>query len=488
MLNTAIAFLSNLASAPAESVHPEEKKSVEARSIKALDIEVPWLDAAATRSTSESTTQIAHPAATQDELPIGEATPSGEHVRSLRVFSYGGEAGSRSSREVQVLRIFKDPDVCVAPDLISKSQCEHLLQLAEGKWTRSKTSIGMVTAPQAEYTTTESKTRTSKSVMLQEAQTPGVLSVELLASALAQMPLQNLEGLVLVKYDEGDFFNEHHDGAFRPKTVLLYLNDVEDGGYTHFTRLGLQIAPAAGCGAVWGNVTPSGCMDTRTLHAGVPPKKGTKYVVNCFFNEAVVRFEQPEAPLGLPALESGKKSEQDEAEAKEGNGEKENELNNVVCNSNAPLLTPRTLLYQRREHTEHQLYIHRSAAPAPALPPPPSIHFAQQQQQQQQQSHQQQPFPASASALQRQAWGAAAVLQLSRHLNAVKAAGSPNNLQVPFAPVQPPFMMSAPPSPFRINWLSPPPPYLPMSGSFGPAGATATVGPLLVSGPSPPAV
>ncbi|KAL8449937.1 hypothetical protein Emag_003498 [Eimeria magna] len=402
MLNSAFSFFSSLAGSSVESVEEKEKT---AGSSNALDIEVP-VEASSSPPTSEST-QVAKPApATSDELPIGEATPSGEHT---------------------------------------------------------------------EYTTTESKTRTSKSVLLQEAQTPGVVSVELLASALAQMPLQHLEGLVLVKYDEGEYFNEHHDGAFRPKTVLLYLNEVEDGGYTHFTRLGLQIAPAAGCGAVWGNVTPSGCMDTRTLHAGVPPTKGTKYVVNCFFNESVVRFEQPEPPLCSPGLETGKAGEGDSA-GKAGSEEEENKANNLVCNSNASILTPRTLLYQRRELTEHQLYIHRSAAPAPALPPPAPFHCAQQQ-----------PFPASAAALQQQAWGAAAVLQLSRHLNASKAAGGSNGLQIPFAASQPPFMMSAPPSPFRIGWL-PPASHLSVPGGLGMAAAAAPAGPMVVSGPTPPAV
>lgn len=250
-----------------------------------------------------------------DDLPIGEAVPDGEHVRSLRIFSAGGEKkgpprlnqtsdriydSSSSFRDVQVLRIFRNPDVMLSPNLLTKGQCLHLLHLAEGKWTRSKTSIGLSTAPQNEYTSTESRTRTSKSVMLEEAQTPGVASVERLACALARLPLQHLEPLVLVSYDEGEYFNEHHDGAFRPQTVLIYLNDVEEGGFTHFTRLGLKIAPVEGCAAVWRNATAQGTMDMRMLHAGVPPIKGTKYVVNCFFNESAIRAAQPERPLAAP--------------------------------------------------------------------------------------------------------------------------------------------------------------------------------------------
>ncbi|CDI74095.1 2OG-Fe(II) oxygenase family protein, putative [Eimeria praecox] len=306
----------------------------------------------------------------EKELPIGEAVPEGEHLRTLRVYTkssspsppaaasgtglseatptgagaFANEGGTETAescqgcREVRVLRVFRDPDVMIAPNLITKEQCLHLLELSDGKWTRSKTSIGMTSAPQTAYKTTESRTRTSYSVMLEEAQTPGVVSVELLACALAQMPLQHLESLVLVRYAEGEYFAEHHDGGFRPKTVLLYLNglgkvadvkgkvnnrcnssyrvalctcvpasvtylckrDVEDGGYTHFTRLGLKIGPSQGSAALWSNVNTMGEMDFRTVHAGVAPTKGTKYVVNCFFNEAVVRHAKPPAPLPHP--------------------------------------------------------------------------------------------------------------------------------------------------------------------------------------------
>ncbi|CDJ35868.1 uncharacterized protein EMH_0038310 [Eimeria mitis] len=88
--------------------------------------------------------------------------------------------------------------------------------------------------------------------------------------------------------------------------VLIFALDVEEGGYTHFTRLGLKIGPSQGSAVLWSNVTPTGQVDFRTMHAGVSPTKGTKYVVNCFFNEAVVRHEKPpallplEPPQGIP--------------------------------------------------------------------------------------------------------------------------------------------------------------------------------------------
>ena len=36
------------------------------------------------------------------------------------------------------------------------------------------------------------------------------------------MPYENVENLNLLRYKPGEFFKEHHDGGFRPKTVFVY--------------------------------------------------------------------------------------------------------------------------------------------------------------------------------------------------------------------------------------------------------------------------
>lgn len=75
-------------------------------------------------------------------------------------------------------------------------------------------------------------------------------------------------------------------------------SDVESGGQTYFPALGLKISPMRGCGVCWNNLTSRNEMDMRTLHSGLPPTKGTKFAVNCFFNKQPVRFLHP--PRELP--------------------------------------------------------------------------------------------------------------------------------------------------------------------------------------------
>ncbi|CAK9067218.1 Hypothetical protein SCF082_LOCUS34064, partial [Durusdinium trenchii] len=40
---------------------------------------------------------------------------------------------------------------------------------------------------------------------------------------------------------------------------------------------------------MWSNIISPGVEDNRTIHLGMPPRRSTKYGVNCFFNEKPLR-------------------------------------------------------------------------------------------------------------------------------------------------------------------------------------------------------
>lgn len=71
---------------------------------------------------------------------------------------------------------------------------------------------------------------------------------------------------------------ERKRGGQRCWTAMAFLNEVEEGGETHFTEVGVKIEPKPGVLLVWNNALPDGTPNEDTMHAGTPVVKGAKYV------------------------------------------------------------------------------------------------------------------------------------------------------------------------------------------------------------------
>lgn len=104
------------------------------------------------------------------------------------------------------------------------------------------------------------------------------------------------------RYRCGEYFHEHCDwfdtasdywslesrcGGQRSWTAMLYLNTVEQGGTTDFTRVALRIKPRAGVLLLWNNALPDGSPNPYTMHAARPVLEGNKYVVTKWFRAHV---------------------------------------------------------------------------------------------------------------------------------------------------------------------------------------------------------
>lgn len=76
---------------------------------------------------------------------------------------------------------------------------------------------------------------------------------------------------------------ERKRGGQRSWTAMAYLNDVEEGGGTHFTNLGFNIEPKAGVLLVWNNALPDGTPNEDMMHAGTPVLKGSKYIITKWY-------------------------------------------------------------------------------------------------------------------------------------------------------------------------------------------------------------
>ena len=88
--------------------------------------------------------------------------------------------------------------------------------------------------------------------------------------------------------DASDLESDGSDGEIlgnRIATLLVYLNQPENGGGTVFNRAGVRISPTLGSALFWFNRLRNETIDERTYHAGCPVTAGEKFVivlVSCF--------------------------------------------------------------------------------------------------------------------------------------------------------------------------------------------------------------
>jgi prolyl 4-hydroxylase len=83
----------------------------------------------------------------------------------------------------------------------------------------------------------------------------------------------------------------------RTWTFMVYLNTTPEGGATRFPRLGKLFRPKEGMAVIWNNLNPDGSVNPHTLHHGMKPRQGEKYIITKWFREKGWGPMFPEANL-----------------------------------------------------------------------------------------------------------------------------------------------------------------------------------------------
>jgi prolyl 4-hydroxylase len=199
-------------------------------------------------------------------------------------------------REVALLMAMSNPRVVVFGDLLSAEECAELIALAETRLARSET----VATRTGESEVNEA--RTSDGMFFQPAEFPVCARLEERIAALLDWPLENGEGLQILRYGPGTQYQPHYDyfdpaeagtptilkrGGQRVASIVCYLNTPEAGGATVFPDAGLEVAPVRGNAVFFSYDRPHPA--TRTLHGGAEVSAGEKWVATKWMREG--RFE-----------------------------------------------------------------------------------------------------------------------------------------------------------------------------------------------------
>lgn len=195
-------------------------------------------------------------------------------------------------KAVKILVQMKSPRVVVFGDLLSLQECQELIDLATPRMARSQTVVNATGGSEV------NEARTSQGMFFGRGENELCARIEARIAALVNWPIENGEGIQILRYAPGAEYKPHFDyfdpaqpgssailkrGGQRVGTVVMYLNTPEAGGATTFPDAGIDVHAVAGQAVFFAYGLPH--PSTKTLHGGAPVKEGEKWVATKWLRE-----------------------------------------------------------------------------------------------------------------------------------------------------------------------------------------------------------
>lgn len=193
---------------------------------------------------------------------------------------------------IHVLTVLDDPKIIVFDNVFSVEECAQVIALSKPRMERS------MTIDEGGDGEEVNEVRTSSGTFLERKEEPLVQKLDQRIADLLKWPVENGECLQILNYQPGAEYQPHHDyfdpeasgtkvqlarGGQRVATMLVYLNECEQGGATIFPDVGLSVFPRPGLGVYFEYDKPH--ESTKSLHGGSPVVKGEKWVATRWMRE-----------------------------------------------------------------------------------------------------------------------------------------------------------------------------------------------------------
>jgi prolyl 4-hydroxylase len=195
-------------------------------------------------------------------------------------------------REVRVIATLRRPRVIVFGGLLSDEECEEMIDLARARLVRSQTVQTSTGGNEV------NDARTSEGMFFQRGENALCARIEARIAALLEWPLENGEGLQVLRYRPGAEYKPHYDyfdpvqagtptilkrGGQRVASLVCYLNTPTQGGATVFPDVQLDVMPVRGNAVFFSYDRPHPM--TLSLHGGAPVIEGEKWVTTKWLRE-----------------------------------------------------------------------------------------------------------------------------------------------------------------------------------------------------------
>ncbi len=221
----------------------------------------------------------------QVQPPVPPMRPQGPVKGHLSLVTHNSLV--LDGRRVPLVFEMKSPRIRLFDQFLSSEECDLLIAKSKTHLTRSL-AVDPVTGQNKKFAQ-----RTSEGTFFSRGEPGLVASIEKRCEVISGYPAVNGECLQILRYDVGaeyqphyDYFDPKHpgsaqqlvDGGQRVATVLMYLNEVPQGGDTYFPEIGFSVRPKKGQALLFFNLDPMNRLDPLSQHAGRPVISGEKWV------------------------------------------------------------------------------------------------------------------------------------------------------------------------------------------------------------------
>lgn len=225
---------------------------------------------------------------------IVDSCPNILAEQPLKPNELSGNRIQLGDRTITLQLVARNPHVAVFGNVLSENECNALIEVGRARL-QPDTVIDRVDGARVEDTST----RSSYGTFLRHDEFDWLKAIAQRVAELVHWPLARQEDIALSYYRAGQEFLPHCDyfdtlgsnieellhAGQRIATLVIYLNDVLDGGGTLFPQAGFEIRPQQGCGTYFTYQLPDGSPDPTSLHGGNPVIEGEKWIATFWFVE-----------------------------------------------------------------------------------------------------------------------------------------------------------------------------------------------------------
>ena len=196
-----------------------------------------------------------------------------------------------------------DPYIYTIDNFLTEKECKFIIKVSKDNLKLAGVSKmdNEINLEPGKY-----KGRTNSSYWMDHDAYPETLKIAKKIAGKIGCNYKHFENFQVIHYNENEEYKYHYDAydmnetekykkftrerGNRLRTVLVYLNDVEEGGGTGFDRLDeyngeIIVEPKMGKMVVFTNINDDGSLNRKSRHAGLPVIKGEKWAFNLWLRE-----------------------------------------------------------------------------------------------------------------------------------------------------------------------------------------------------------